>query len=261
MFISSTVHKHDLSDVCRGAWLDIQKPGKVDETASKAYEIMKSAVLKFSLYLGENPEKLMPSAPKLVFDSKRKESYIKYDNNNNTITIAAKGAEEQFPRMVINGVVSAHYYQEKQKHRASDNDFPANYATDHLLKVSFSSLFTATASDPGNSTALLAGNIFRKQELADIPNLKEMLLLLYKNITGGYLEKFISGIYGEEDYESIDLVGRVLAVAIVIAEGGDVKRSLKDMYYKGYKSINSIASIGFERFKQHVDTLFSNKAG
>ena len=223
---------------------------------------MKSAVLKFSLFLGENPEKLMPSAPKLVFDLTSKELYIKYENNNNTMTIAGKDTGEQFLRMVINGVVSAHYYQEKQKHRtASDNDFPANYATDQLLKISFSSLFTATASETDNSTALLAGNIFRRQELVDIPNLKEMLILLYKNIVGGSLEKFISGIYIEEDYESIDLVGRVLAVAIVIADGGDVKRSLKDMYYKGYKSINSIAPIGFERFKQHVDTLFSNNAG
>ncbi|OJI07908.1 hypothetical protein Micr_00125 [Candidatus Micrarchaeum sp.] len=242
--------------------MDNQKPAKTYETASKASEIMKSAVLKFSLFLGENPEKLMPSAPKLVFDLTSKELYIKYENNNNTMTIAGKDTGEQFLRMVINGVVSAHYYQEKQKHRtSSDNDFPANYTTDQLLKISFSSLFTATASDTDNSTALLASNIFRRQELVDIPNLKEMLILLYKNIVGGSLEKFISGIYIEEDYESIDLVGRVLAVAIVIADGGDVKRSLKDMYYKGYKSINSIASIGFERFKQHVDTLFSNNAG
>ncbi len=242
--------------------MDNQKRVKTDEIASKASEIIKSAVLKFSLFLGENPEKLMPSAPKLVFDLASKESYIKYENNGNTITIAGRDTERQLLDLVINGIISAHYYLEKQNLRtASDKDFPANYATDQLLKVSFSSLFTATASASSNSTALLAGNIFRRQELADVPNLKEMLILLYKNIVGGSLEKFISDIYEEEDYESINLVGRVLAVAMVIAEGGDVKRSLRDMYYKGHKSINSIAFIRFELFKQHVDTLFSNKAG
>ncbi|MEM0201955.1 MAG: hypothetical protein QXR73_02160 [Candidatus Micrarchaeaceae archaeon] len=242
--------------------MENQKSKREHEIASAASEIIKSAVMRFSLYLGENPERIMPSAPKLAFEQTDKEPYIKYENSNNTITIAGNNTEEQFTLMVINGVVSSHYYQEKQKQRtASDNDFPANYATDQLLRISFSTLFTAVASDKGDSTTHLAANIFRRRELADIPNLKEMLILLYKNVAEGSLEKFVSSIYEEEDYESIDLVGRVLAVAIVIANGGDVKRSLKDMYYKGYKSINSIAPIGLERFKQHINTLFSNNAG
>jgi hypothetical protein len=242
--------------------LENQKSKKENEIASRSSEIIKASVLKFSLYLGEDPEKIMPYAPKLVISQAEKEPYIKYENNNNTITLAGQNTGDQFTHMVINGVIATHYYQEKQKQRtSSDNDFPANYATDRLLRISFSSLFTAMASDKGNATSLFAGNIFRRQELADMHNLKEMLVLLYKNVVGGSLEKFISSLYGEEDYDSIDLVGRILAVAIVIAEGGDIRRSLRDMYYKGYKSINSIASIGFERFKQHVDTLFSNNAG
>ncbi|MEM0154785.1 MAG: hypothetical protein QW814_03045 [Methanothrix sp.] len=242
--------------------MENQKSKKEGNIVSITNETIKSAVMRFSLYLGENPERLMPFAPKLVLEQTDKEPYIKYENSNNTITIIGKNTEEQFTLMVINGVISAHYYKEKQNQRTvSDNNFPANYATDQLLRISFSTLFTAVASDKGDSTGLLAANIFRRRELADIPNLKEMLILLYKNVVEGSLEKFVSSIYNEEDYESIDLIGRVLAVAIVIANGGDVKRSLKDMYYKGYKSINSIALIEPERFKQHINTLFSNNAG
>lgn len=250
------------SDACCGAGLDKQKSKKENEIASKASEIIKSAVLKFSLLLGEDPEKLMPLAPKLVIDSKSMGPYIKYDNNSNTMTIASKNGDELFIRMATNGAVSTSYYREKQKSRSvSDNNFPANYSTDQLLKISFSSLFMATNSDTPNSASFLAGNIFRRYELADVQNLKEMMALLYKNIVAGSLEKFISSIYADGDYESIDLIGRLLAMAIVIAESGDIKRSLKNMYYKGYKSINSIKSIEFMRFKQHVDALFSNNAG
>lgn len=242
--------------------LDASKVKKnSNEISDRANKILKSSVLRLALELGENAETMLSSMPGIKLISSEEDPYIKYEYDSNTLTIVGDAIEEKFISLVINGVIAAYYFQQKQKKRfIYDSNASGNAATEQLLKFGFSTLFNIVSIESWEKPSSLAGNIFKKGELADIQSLKEMLLLSHRNILSGKFEDFAIGILNDGNADSIDLMARVLATAMVLSYNGDTIQALKNMYYNGYASLKHISMVEPERFKQYVDMLFSNNA-
>jgi hypothetical protein len=241
--------------------VDIKKAKKDNSTLSTANDIAKSSILRLALELGEDGEKLLSTGPKLVFVSSNEEPYIKYEDTTNTLTIVGDGIEDKFIKMVTNGVIASHRFREKQKKRLqSDMALSDNSATESLLKLGFVAVFGIIASPNEEKSSMLAGNIFKRGELADIQSLKEMLLLTHKNIVSGKFEEFALGVVKDGDAEAADLMGRILATAVVLSCNGDMRQALKSIYYNGYNILKQIGKIDQTKFVQYVDMLFSNNA-
>ncbi len=231
------------------------------EVHTNSERILNASIMKLSLMLGEDPEKLLSIKPKITVSEPDAEPYVKYDVSENTIAIHGIKIDENFLKYVINGIIGFHYYKEKMAKRSiHDNDIPSNYSIENILIMSFSSLFGAEASEDENKSATIAPNIFKKSELIDIQNLLSTIIYTYENILSDSFEKFLNNMYDKSNTDQIEMMSRILASVLVIANNGDTIRTLRSIYYNGYAALNSIKKIDMESFSNNARLFFNTAA-
>lgn len=234
---------------------------RTNATKKSIEEALDSTIKNFSTMLDENLEKLMRSKPKIELKISDDEPYIKYDFVSNSMLVVGKDIKEKFIRYVFNGVIASIYFQEKQRGRTTkDQNFSNNSYTENMLRLAFSSLFNSEFAMKESESNTLAGSIFSASELSDIDSLKGMMVFVRDTIASGKFEQSAQSIMNGLGVPSAELVSRVLAVVLTISNNGDVKKTLKGMYYNGYLSLNSVVTMNRDVFMANIATLFTRNA-